>query len=201
MRYFPAQRKRLFAPLLVVLGLMLSAIGGASSAATANSGGSGAREAAVCPNGKHYKPDSLFGPRECNQIYRGTTNRGGKVELKVIYNPDIKKQIVSRFALTAEARCSDGKKRKMLQGFRDQARREGEIENGRFEMTREQSSTSRIAVTAKGTISALRASGTGSWTYSFEPFHGFKNGVPQYGATVTCRSGTHRWSAILVPSR
>jgi hypothetical protein len=164
-------------------------------------GGSGARQAAnVCPNGKPYKPDPGFVPEACNQIYRGTTNKGGKVELKVIYNPDTHKQIVSKFALTAAARCSDGKKRKMLQGFRDQIRREGEIENGRFEMTRKQSSTSRIAVTARGTVSTRRASGTGSWTYSYEPFKGIENGVPQYGDTITCRTGTHRWSASLVPS-
>jgi hypothetical protein len=34
---------------------------------------------------------------------------------------------------------------------------------------------------------------------SFEPFKGIVNGVPQYGDTVTCRSGKHRWSARLVP--
>jgi hypothetical protein len=100
--------------------------------------------------------------------------------------------------LTATARCSDGKKRKMLQGFRDQVREEGAIKNGRFEMTRKQSDTSRIGVAVKGTVSPRRASGTGSWTYSFQPFHGFKNGVPQYGDTVTCRSGRQRWSAGLV---
>jgi hypothetical protein len=198
---------RPFAPLLVVLGLVLGATGGGSSAAAGNSGppgafgGSGARQAAgVCPNGKRYKPNALFVPEGCNQTYRGTTNKGGKVELKVIYSPSRHKQIVSKFALTANARCSDGKKRKMLQGFRDQVREEGVIENGRFEMTREQSQSSRIAVAVKGTVSPRRASGTGSWTYSFELFKGFQNGVPHYSDTITCRSGRHRWSAGLVPS-
>jgi len=165
-------------------------------------GGSSARQAAnICPNGKTYKPDPLFVPQVCNQIYRGKTNKGGKVELKVIYNPDTNKQIVSKFALTANAGCSDGKRRKMLQGFRDQISHKGEIENGRFEMKREQSSSSAIAVAVKGTVLPRRASGTASWTVSFQPFKGIDNGVPQYGDKITCRSGTHHWSAPLVPSR
>jgi hypothetical protein len=165
-------------------------------------GGSGASQAAnVCPNGKPYKPDPNFVPEACNQVYRGKTNKGGKVELKVVFNPDTNKQIVSKFALTANARCSDGKSRKVLQGFRDQISHKGEITNGHFEMTREQSTRSRIAVAVKGTVSPRRASGTASWTYSFEPFKGIKNGVPQVGDTVTCRSGRHRWSASLVPTR
>ncbi|HEY7633538.1 MAG TPA: hypothetical protein VH817_22745 [Thermoleophilaceae bacterium] len=171
------------------------------AAGSALGGSSAHRAANVCPNGKTFKPDPGFVPQECNQIYRGKTNKGGKVQLKVIYNPDTDKQIVSKFALTAKARCTDGKKRKMLQGFRDQIRKEGEIENGRFEMTREQSNTSRIAVAVKGTVSPRRASGTASWTMSFEPFKGIVNGVPQYGDTITCRSGKHRWSARLVPHR
>jgi hypothetical protein len=144
---------------------------------------------------------SAFGGSGAAQIYRGKTNKGGKVEMKVVFNPENKKHVVSRFALTANARCSDGKSRKMLQGFRDQISRKGEITNGHFEMTREQSNSSRIGVAVKGTVSPRRASGTASWIYSFEPFKGFKNGVPQYGDTVTCRSGLHRWSASLVPTR
>jgi hypothetical protein len=178
------------------------AIGGPAYAAVnvTDKGSAGTLHAsAVCPNGKPYTPDPVFVPEECNQIYRGKTNKGGQVELKVIYNPDTDKQSVSKFALKARARCSDGKTRRMLQGFRDQVRKEGEIQDGHFEMKREQSSTSRIAVAVKGTVSPRRASGTGSWTYSFAPFKGIQNGVPQYGDTITCHTGTHPWSARLVP--
>jgi hypothetical protein len=123
------------------------------------------------------------------------------VELKVIYNPDTKTQLVSKFSLKAKARCSDGKTRRMLQGFRDQVRESGVIQNGRFEMKREQSDTSALAVAVKGTVSPRLASGTGSWTFTFAPFEGIQNGVPQYGDTITCHTGTHRWSARLVPHR
>jgi hypothetical protein len=155
----------------------------------------------VCPNGRHYKPDPVTLPEECNQVYRGKTNRGGKVELKVIYNPETGTQSVSKFSLKAKSRCSDGKARRMLQGFRDQVRKAGEIRNGHFEMKREQSSSSPLAVAVRGTVSPRHASGTGSWTLTFRPFKGIVNGVPQYGDTITCRSGKHRWSARLVPHR
>jgi hypothetical protein len=154
----------------------------------------------VCPNGKHFTPNPGFIPQKCNQVYRGTTNRHGKVELKVIYNPDTKTQSVSKFSLKAKVRCSDGKSRTMLQGFRDQVRLSGEIQNGHFHMKRDQSDTSALAVEVQGTVSPRRASGTGSWTFTFAPFKGIVNGVPQYGATVTCHTGTHHWSAKLVPS-
>lgn len=157
--------------------------------------GSSRQATGVCPDGKRYTPDPVSYPEACNQIYRGKTNKGGQVELKVIYNPDTHKQSVSKFGLKAKARCSDGKRRRMLQGFRDQVRLEGEIQNGQFEMKREQSSVSPIAVAVKGTVSSRRASGTASWTISFAPFKGIKNGVPQYGDTITCHTGTHRWSA------
>ena len=161
----------------------------------------GAQASAVCPNGKTYTPDPVTVPQACNQVYRGKTNKGGKVELKVIYNPDTNTQSVSKFGLEAKARCSDGKRRRMLQGFRDQVRLGGEITNGHFEMKREQSDTSGIGVAVQGTVSLHRASGTGSWIITYAPFKGFKNGVPQYGAPITCRTGTHRWTARLVPDR
>jgi hypothetical protein len=130
-----------------------------------------------------------------NGTYRGRTARHGKVELKIGYNPEWGVSVVKKFAMSAKARCDDGKVRKMSQGFREQWERNREVQDdGSFELNREQSSTSQLAVHVKGKASARAASGTASWTLTYSVTT-FVNGVPKVSAPITCRSGTQHWSA------
>jgi hypothetical protein len=126
--------------------------------------------------------------------YRGKTAKHGKVELKIAYNPEWGVSVVKKFSMSAKARCDDGKVRKMSQGFREQWERNRQVHDGSFELNREQSQTSQLAVHVKGTASSRAASGTASWTYTYTTTK-FVNGAPEVSAPITCRSGTQRWSA------
>ena len=126
--------------------------------------------------------------------YRGKTAKHGTVELKIAYNPEWGYSVVKKFSMSAKARCDDGKVRKMSQGFREQWEPKRQVQDGRFELNREQSETSQLAVHVKGKASSRAASGTASWTLTYTVTT-FVNGTPKVSAPITCRSGTQRWSA------
>jgi hypothetical protein len=129
-----------------------------------------------------------------NATYRGKTAKHGRVVLKIAYNPEWGVSVVKKFSMSAKARCDDGKVRKMSQGFREQWERNREVQDGHFELNREQSPTSQLAVHVKGTATSRAASGTASWTLTYTVTT-FVNGAPKVSAPITCRSGTQRWSA------
>ena len=127
--------------------------------------------------------------------YRGKTTKHGKVELKIAYNPQWGYSVVKKFSMSAKAHCDDGKVRKMSQGFREQWEPKRQVQaDGSFELNREQSATSQLAVHVKGTATSRAASGTASWTLTYTVTT-FVNGVPKVSDPITCRSGTQRWSA------